>query len=302
MEQEIKSERSILKRFWYLWAIIIVAALAAGFFYWQYSKPAITITNNNQSQIAASPETFAVYGDSRTGNDIHREIVGQIVALNPKFVFHTGDMVSDGNSQADWDTFKETTQPIFSKLYPALGNHEGNSELYFETFNLPNNERWYSVQSDFVYFIILDSNIPLDAGSEQMTWLNAELTKAQASHKFIAAVFHHPPFSSADHGQDADVLKLQTDLVPILEANHLNLAFNGHDHDYERSYKDGIYYLTAGGGGAPLYKQKFANRYSQKFVSDYDYAKMIATADKLQINVYNASGAELDNLTVSKSK
>ncbi|HID85752.1 MAG TPA: hypothetical protein EYP55_00030 [Anaerolineae bacterium] len=33
----------------------------------------------------------------------------------------------------------------------------------------------------------------------------------------------------------------------------MQLVFNGHDHDYERSLVNGVNYIVAGGGGAPLY-------------------------------------------------
>ena len=38
-------------------------------------------------------------------------------------------------------------------------------------------------------------------------------------------------------------------LVPLFEQYGVDVVFNGHDHHYERSYKDGVYYIVTGGGG-----------------------------------------------------
>ena len=292
------------KHFWLIWALSIVTLAASAYII-------IASKNNPKISIVSSPavtetkkasETFAVYGDSRTGHDIHRQIVNQIASLNPKFVLHTGDMVNNGSIDEEWDRFNEIARSIKSQLFPVLGNHEQNSKLYYDNFNLPNNERWYSVEASFIDFIFLDSNIAIESSSEQMKWLESELSRVTQNNKFIIVVFHHAPFSSANHGMDKNVLKLQTDLVPILETNQVSLTLNGNDHVYERSYRNGIYYLTIGGGGAPLYSKKFDNSYSQKFFSVYNYAKITASENQLDITAYNASGTEIDALIIFKTK
>lgn len=40
-------------------------------------------------------------------------------------------------------------------------------------------------------------------------------------------------------------------LHPLFAKHGVEIVFNGHDHDYERSTVDGILYIVTGGGGAP---------------------------------------------------
>src|SRR5689334_19175976 len=49
-------------------------------------------------------------------------------------------------------------------------------------------------------------------------------------------VHHMPEYSSADHGSDPDTLRVRQFVVPIWQQFHVDMAFAGHDHDYERSY------------------------------------------------------------------
>ena len=44
-----------------------------------------------------------------------------------------------------------------------------------------------------------------------------------------------------------------TALTEMFEKYHVSAGFFGHDHNYQHYMKKGIHYLTAGGGGAPLY-------------------------------------------------
>lgn len=39
----------------------------------------------------------------------------------------------------------------------------------------------------------------------------------------------------------------------MFERNHVDIVFNGHDHNYERSIINGVTYIVTGGGGSSLY-------------------------------------------------
>jgi len=47
-----------------------------------------------------TPFRFAVYGDTRDGHAVHRNIVAQIIKANPAFVLQTGDLVHSGYEEA----------------------------------------------------------------------------------------------------------------------------------------------------------------------------------------------------------
>ena len=219
-----------------------------------------------------------IYGDSRTGHSMHRWVMEGMASLTPEAVFHTGDLVNDGRVAANWTTFNNIASqlPSGTPFYPALGNHEHESSLYFDNFELPGNERWYSVNDiEGLKFIVLDTGSALAAAtslieaSTQYQWLESELSSSISSTEFTVVVFHYPLYSTGRHGSDdKDVREY---LEPLFQQYGVDAVFNGHDHDYERSTVNGIRYIVAGGGGAPLRNQKSTSPDSELFVKAYHF-------------------------------
>jgi hypothetical protein len=94
-----------------------------------------------------------------------------------------------------------------------------------------------------------------DAASPQGRWLAADLKTSDAH--CTLALWHHPRFSSGDHGDDLEVAPFWD----ALHAEHADLIVNGHDHDYERfspmdplgaAGAGGIREIVIGTGGAEL--------------------------------------------------
>lgn len=237
---------------------------------------------------------IVVYGDTRTGHDAHRQVVEQIIAHNPTTVFHVGDLVADGRIASQWDTFNSITRQMRSiaEFYPAVGNHEYMSPLYFEQFILPGNEQWYSVNRDYVHFIVLNTCVATDSASDQFLWLKDDLENVADSIRFIAAVFHHPPYSTGPHVEDE--VHLRETFVPLFEEYGVDIVFTGHDHDYERSYCGGIYYIVTGGGGAPLRDQARSHPCSQLFLKTYHFCRLLVVRDRLMVRINDAEGVLID--------
>ncbi len=191
---------------------------------------------------------FVVYGDSRTGHDTHRRVAQAILDAKPAAVFHTGDMVSKGDSEEDWKEFNQITATLREKaeFFPTLGNHEGEDPRYFSNFGIPKEMRWYSVERGGIHLAMLDAYSSLKQGSPQLKWLEEDLSRAGTP--FLAVVIHDSPYSSGFHQGDSD---LREALVPLLEKFGVDVVFAGHDHDYERLTVEGITYIVTGGGGAP---------------------------------------------------
>lgn len=236
-----------------------------------------------------------VYGDSRSGHSVHKAIVRTIIKTKPSAVFHTGDLVNDGSSSSDWTTFNSITSELVESapFYPALGNHDLPPQLFLDNFDLPNNERWYSVEVDGLHFIVLDSNTDLIAGSDQYEWLENELQ--QVADEFAAVVFHHPVLSTGHHGDELDLGPI---LVPLFEEYDVELVLNGHDHNYERSFKDGVYYLVVGGGGAPLYRQEGSSPYSQVFKSAYHFCALTVSDGGVTIQAFDLDLKIIDQFSI----
>lgn len=244
-------------------------------------------------------EKIAVYGDSRDGHDIHRKIVAKIEQYNPKYIFHTGDLVGDGSKIEEWQTFNQITAPIFSRLYPVLGNHEKDDPNYYNNFVLPGNEEWYYKDTEFIYFICIDSNKILGSDQTQLNWFKDQLSIAKNSGKFVAVVMHHPLFSSSIHATDADSIKLRETLVPLIEGK-VDVVFAGHDHVYERLKNNSVSYLTIGSAGAPLYQIANKSPYSVVFESKYNFAQIQSTIEKISLSIIDENGKEFDSLEINK--
>ncbi len=288
-------------------AVVLVGALAGvGFFVWKihFSSNEIDIDSIIRTQKTPRefvPKYIVVYGDSRTGHEIHQKIVDAVIKTNPVAVFHTGDLVDKGSKAEEWKIFNRISSKLLAKteFYPTLGNHEENSLLYFENFSLPNNERWYRVEKGGIHFIILDSNTKMGEGSEQYEWLKQELKKISEKLKFIIVVLHHPLFASEASSHKEDEKDLQKSLVPLFNKYGVDAVFAGHIHAYERLYQGGIYYIITGGGGAPLHELKEKSPFSQKFIKVYHFCRLYINKDnQMVIEVYDPDLNLLDRFVV----
>ena len=244
---------------------------------------------------------IAVYGDSRSNHDIHRKIVSLILTFKPQAVFSTGDQVNDGRIAGQWAVFNEIVAPIYetSEFYPLLGNHERNAEFYFRNFRLPGNERWYAVRKGPMLFLMLDSNWLIGPGSNQHAWLEKELQSVPRDVKFVAVLFHHPILSS---GPYPDEKNLRKRLLPLLEAYRVDIVFVGHDHVYERSFKEGVTHVTTGGGGAPLHLKLRNNPYGQVFASVYHFCVLRVAGRTLEVRVYDTEMGLVDEFKVKSRR
>ncbi|HTB78463.1 MAG TPA: FN3 domain-containing metallophosphoesterase family protein, partial [Polyangiaceae bacterium] len=74
----------------------------------------------------STPLTFLVYGDNRTDDAAHASVVRAMNAVPSDFLVDTGDMVQDGASAANWQTFFDIEKPLLHEraLFAAIGNHE----------------------------------------------------------------------------------------------------------------------------------------------------------------------------------
>jgi hypothetical protein len=201
---------------------------------------------------------FAVMGDMGDGSPSQHAIARLMAAWQPEFVLTVGDNVYPNGAPDEWGPkFFDVYGPMLANapIYPTLGNHDvrtDNGAPYLSAFVLPpqpGGERYYAFDEGPARFWALDSNQPLTPGSPQYRWL--ERDAAASSARFKVAFFHHPPYSSGLHGQEA---KGREWLPPLFSKLGFTAVFTGHDHHYERSLPvGGVTYFVTGGGGAMLY-------------------------------------------------
>ena len=201
---------------------------------------------------------FVIYGDTRTHHKVHRQVVRAAVEQHPDFIVQTGDLVANANNANQWKIFDSIIQPVREKrigYYPARGNHDvGKQSKYKEEIPaaLASGDAFYyrfDVQN--LRFLALDTESDLSTSSDQYQWLEKELKEAGSENKFVIPFFHEAIFSAGSrHGSNT---KLQAVLHPLFRQYGVRLVFQGHDHIYYRTTRDGIVYVVTGGGGAPLY-------------------------------------------------
>jgi acid phosphatase type 7 len=135
-------------------------------------------------------------------------------------------------------------------FFPAFGNHDvylfgGRPEL--DAFHSLGNERWYRFTWGDASFVVLDSDLSVAPGSPQQRFAKTAFTRSGC---FRFAAFHHPPFSPHSTGIAPG---LRRTIVPLIERSGVQVVFEGHVHNYERSRPhNGVIYLTVGTGGAEI--------------------------------------------------
>jgi 3',5'-cyclic AMP phosphodiesterase CpdA len=206
------------------------------------------------------PLRFVVYGDVRSGHDVHALLDRQLLDEDPDLALVTGDVVDRGSDEGDWERFFEIAAQLLRSLaiFVAPGNHEyarlgRGAASFMHYFRKPlrageEEVGWYSFDVAGVHFVALDSNEY--RSPRQLAWFDRDL--ADARKRGARALFvwaHEPPFSSGMHGDNLIAIH---DYVPIMERHKVTMFFGGHDHHYERGRVGGLDYVVTGGGGAEL--------------------------------------------------
>jgi len=242
--------------------------------------------------------TFVAFGDTRTGDAVHRQIAARILALHPDFVIHTGDLVPHGSIDSDWDRFFQIEQPLLASvpLFPSPGNHEENDRRYFEAFVLPGNEHWYAFDWGNARIISLqiDGIVPFGKQSEQVQWLQSML--ASTTQEWVIVVFHVPAYDAVLNDEMEHAVRLN--IVPLLERYGVDLVLNGHSHNYQRLLVNGITYVVTGGGGAELYRVTHPLPDTQAYYNGHHFVEFTIQGDTLTGKALTSDGTVIDTFSL----
>ncbi|WP_220682250.1 purple acid phosphatase family protein [Methanofollis formosanus] len=237
------------------------------------------------------PCTFVVYSDTRgqapyfTPLERHKLVADRIAEEeNLSFVLHCGDFVTYGHDLDEWNQFFASGRQMLANttIYPAMGNHEGNRSVYYETFGMP---EWYSFDCGQVHVAVLDSNDWAKGRlDEETTWLEEDL--AGAGERWTFAAFHHPIFSSNERHWGGD-RTLRQAWTPLFERYGVDGVFSGHVHAYERYEVNGTAYFVIPCGGEALYslaEEKMAG-YANSLEHTLAYLRVHASAEGVTAEV-----------------
>jgi hypothetical protein len=192
----------------------------------------------------------------------------------PGTIFTAGDNAYSSGTAAQFARCYDPTWGRHkARTRPAPGNHDyrtadgGPYYRYFGATAGPAGRGYYSYDLGGWHIISLNSNVPMSAGSAQERWLRADLAAHPAT--CTLAYWHHPLFSSSDHGNTPGARPLWQALYDA----GADVAIAGHDHVYERFAPQtpagapdparGIREFVVGTGGADLYQFPTLQRNSE---------------------------------------
>ncbi|HCL31778.1 MAG TPA: hypothetical protein DIC52_25530 [Candidatus Latescibacteria bacterium] len=273
--------------------------------------------------IAPRQYRFLAVGDVRSRPEDWRKVARRMNDNESEalFIVGTGDYPADGRQYEQWKgQFFDPARDLLARLpiWPAIGNHERTRQYvsapppdeviaeeeshYFSLFDLPGNERWYRVDYQYLTLLVLDSNSQMQPGHEQYEWLHEQLRSARK--RFTLVVYHHGSVTSGPHGRRREdgitfrewpADQIRRFLMPLYEMYGVDLVLNGHDHLYERSQVNGVYYVITGGGGAPLYKVNSSeNPYQQVAIAAHHYSALDVTPTSITLTAIGVEGEMLD--------
>ena len=204
-------------------------------------QPKIAGVANDPLITAAGDISYGVDATDSQRQQMQR-VADLITSINPSLALALGDISNEDPVEAtDYTVMFDQTWGRFKGIIrPVPGNHDyldaGNDASdYFDYFGAISNptDGYYSYDLGSWHIIAINSNCSkiggCSVGSPQEKWLRADL-EANKAKVCTLAYWHHPRFSSGQHGNF-------TSMEPIWQALYdygADIVLNGHDHDYER--------------------------------------------------------------------
>jgi hypothetical protein len=213
----------------------------------------------------ASNFAFSVWSDSQGSNhgtydadplEPTKSMMHHMAANGISIGIACGDMAESGGSYSDTRSFylDRVARLLGASVpwYVAWGNHDGGPETVIRKFaDFPSQIRAgfkagygsYSFDYAGCHFIALDY---ASCAGDIHNWLESDLqSDANRNAKFTFLFVHSPPYCEV--WLDGDAF-LRSALVPLLETYGVDVCFSGHTHEYERGFRNGVYYCVTGGG------------------------------------------------------
>jgi acid phosphatase type 7 len=224
--------------------------------------------------------TVGVLSDARDLVTTWATVHQRMKTIGVNFQVIAGDIVDFGSLESDYVTWLNAIWQSGSGGFLTLGEQlmvpiEGNHEYAITTyaaefignFSIPNTvadgdqaETYASFNAGNAHFVMFDDT-PISTpqlaseATAQEAWLEADLAAANANRAkvpFIVVLSHRGVYSTSFHSMDSDVLETRGVLAPIFDKYQVDVVFNGHDHEYERS---NLLHAGSPSTGAPMVVQ-----------------------------------------------
>jgi hypothetical protein len=242
------------------------------------------------------------------------------------FLVNTGDLVSNGASPSQWQTFFDIEAPLLRErpLFAAVGNHElvDGAGIEFVRYlgapAAPNGEggestgkgqarpapSLESLRSTFRWsnarFFLINGMVEYTAGPSRV-WLEAVLSAADAEAGLVwrVVVVHHGLWSSGPHGGNS--LLHEARIVDLFKAHKVDVVLAGHDHIYERGVGEGLAYMVSGGGGAPVYRTNLGSTTARCVEATHHFVEAKASRDAILFTATRGDGSLVERCALRKT-
>lgn len=264
----------------------------------------IFFTNTNN--VFAQPDDIfnvAAVGDiscNKNGN----QTISSIATNHPNLVLFLGDLSYDKSLSCFFDQTKVLENNETSDVLVAIGNHDidsgnGNDDTKKQLivhYNIPDTG-YYSKKFDYhgnkILVVIMNftgleelsqrNEEKSSLGNEQYNFVKNELETSNATYKIVIS---HAPFISAKcnsvikffrlischSGLEGWNNALFTRYHTLFKNTGVDMVISGHNHNYQREEKDGVYYIISGLGGRSQYKITDEN--NAHFVNAYGFLQL----------------------------
>lgn len=263
----------------------------------------------------AAPFDFVVWGDNQNGPDTFRRLVARMVAEAPAWAASTGDCVQWGLADLYRGELLRPIAPLAATtpFLVAAGNHErlidfaGN--LFDRYMAQPGDEHCFGYAYGDAYFVFVDTELSVRAGSAQYACIDEALGSDAARGASLRSVlFHKPPRVEYWAGFCIDGERdVREHLEPLFARHGVDVVFNGHNHLYAYTPPgdDGITWVTTGGGGGAIDDEDdFCQRWDEIVETHFVHHFLSVRVEDgtMTVRAIDVDGLELHRFEVSPAR
>lgn len=165
------------------------------------------------------------------------------------FMLSAGDQVNYADREYEYAGYLSASALASLPVSTTIGNHDSRSYQYSYHFNMPNSfdldDTTYALGhtnagTDYYYtygdalFIVIDTNNYNCATHRNVI---EKAVNENKDKKWRIVMFHQDIYGSGLDHSDSDGIILRTQLTPIFDEFDIDVALQGHDHTYSRSYQ-----------------------------------------------------------------
>jgi predicted phosphodiesterase len=251
------------------------------------------------------PLRVAVIGDSQLGVSTFRKNLRAIKRHHPSLFVHLGDAVQEAHRLPQWHVLLFSPLKIITPIAAIFlhGNHDSWARRPSQYLH-DRQKSWHSIAINGAKLFILDSERET---TEQTRWLEQELQTSSGRPNFKIVLVHVPPYIEYwdpvhwKKGDKSWPLFVRKTWVPLFKKYQVDLVLSGHQHNYQRGYRDGVHYIVSGGGGSKLDTERVEDLAMYKVTAiRYHFLIMDIYAEMIKVAALTAKNELIDELVIEK--